>query len=275
MGQSSHTAVLLQGSVYVGGGFEGRSTEDAKDCYRLEVYNLTTNQWSTSPITTPYCWFAMTVLDDKLIIAGGETKSDEVTNKVLVLDRGQWKDFNEMPTARECATAAGYQSLLIVIGGLTKLGGKWTRLATTELLDTTNGCWYTCDDLPVPHQSLKIAVVYDTLYLLGGSVAGPKPSPQVFTASLDNLSSRQLKWKSVPDTPWCYSTPVVLYNKFLQTSEVCAFNPSTGLWKQIINIPEPMNYTGVVGMDDNSIMVLGGVTRQAEYSRSVWIGILE
>ena len=55
VGRSAHTAVLLGGSVYVGGGFEGRSINDYQVSYRLDVYNLTTNQWSSSPITTPYC----------------------------------------------------------------------------------------------------------------------------------------------------------------------------------------------------------------------------
>jgi len=50
---SAHTAVLLGGNVYVGGGFEGISAKDNQFCYRLEVYNLTTNQWNPSPITTP------------------------------------------------------------------------------------------------------------------------------------------------------------------------------------------------------------------------------
>ena len=95
-----HTAVLLGGSVYVGGGIEGRSINDNQHSYRLDVYNLTTNQWSSSPITTPYCHFALTVLDDKLVIAGGATKNGEVVKKVLVLNAGQWKDYSEMPTAR-------------------------------------------------------------------------------------------------------------------------------------------------------------------------------
>ena len=61
MRQSVHTAVLLGEVVYVGGGFEGRSVFDDQYCYRLDVYNLTTNQWSSSPIATPYCWFAMSL----------------------------------------------------------------------------------------------------------------------------------------------------------------------------------------------------------------------
>ena len=66
---NGHTAVLLGESVYVGGGFAGRSSNDEQDSYRIDVYNLTTNQWSSSPITTPYCAFAMTILDDKLVTA--------------------------------------------------------------------------------------------------------------------------------------------------------------------------------------------------------------
>jgi len=72
LGRSAHTAVLLHGSVYVGGGVQGINVNDYWNCYRLDVYDLTTKKWSTSPITTPHCWFAMTVLDNKLIIDGGE-----------------------------------------------------------------------------------------------------------------------------------------------------------------------------------------------------------
>ena len=207
-------------------------------------------------------------IDDKLIIAGGVTKSDEVTNKVLVLDGGQWKDYR---TARVCTAAVAYQSMLIVVGGETKVKGKWVVLPTTELLDTTNGCWYTCDDLPIPHLQLNVAFSFTILYLLGGNDQDGIPSPQVFTASLDNLSSHQLKWQSLPDTPWCYSAPVVLYNKFLltvggrlqydlnsQIAEVCAFNPSTGLWAQITNIPAARSFPAVVGVADDKVIILGG-----------------
>ena len=72
--RSAHTAVLLDGNIYVGGGFERSSDYYRRDCYELDVYSLTTNQWSSSPITTLYNHFAMTVLDDKLVIAGGRTK---------------------------------------------------------------------------------------------------------------------------------------------------------------------------------------------------------
>ena len=281
--RSAHTAVLLGGNVYVGGGLEGRSINDDQVSYRLDVYNLTTNQWSSSPITTPYRWFAMTVLDDKLVIAGGQTKNNETVKKVLVLNAGQWKDYSEMPSARSGATAVGYHSMLIVVGGGIKVKGKWTRVSTTELLDTTNGCWYTCNNLPSPHQQMKAAIMNDKLYLLGGVDKDFKLTPQVFVASLDTLSTHQLNWQSAPNTPWCGSTPVVLYNKFLltvggkqqsRTSEVNVFNPSTGLhWKKLTNIPAARSGPAVVGVAD-SIIVIGGMTdNNGEYSNTVWVGV--
>ena len=280
VGRNVHTAVLLGGVVYVGGGYEGASS-NLKNSFRLDVYNLTTNQWSPSPITTPYCWFAMTVLDDKLVTTGGRTKNNEVVKKVLVLNAGQWKDYSEMPTARFSATAVEYHSMLIVVGGGIKVEGKRTRVSTTELLDTTNGCWYTCNNLPSPHQQMKAVIMNDKLYLLGGFDKNGKLSPQVFVASLDTLSTHQLNWQSAQNIPWCISAPVVLYNKFLtvggkqqsRTSEVNIFNPSSGQWKHLTNIPAARSGLAVVGVADN-IIVIGGITDN-EYSNTVWIGVFE
>ena len=225
----------------------------------------------------------MTVLDDELVTAGGTTKNGEIVKKVLVLNAGQWKDYSEMPTARYGATAVGYHSMLIVVGGGMKLESKWTIISTTELLDTTNGCWYTCDNLPSPHQQMKAAIMNNKLYLLGGFDKDDKVSPQVFVASLDTLSTHQLNWQSAPNTPWCVSAPVALYNKFLLSvggwqqsyaSDVKIFDPSIGQWNHLTNIPAPKGGPAVVGVADN-IIVIGGVTENYEYSNTVWIGWFE
>ena len=290
VGRVSSTAVLLHGSVYVGSGYEGRSVNEFQTSYRLDVCNLSTNQWSPSPITTPYCAYAMTVLDGKLVTAGGVVSKDEVTNKILVLDAGQLKDYGEMPTARSCATAVGYHSILIIVGGKAKVNGKWTVISTVELMDTTNGHWYTCDDLPTPHYELQPAVVNNTLYLLGGGNSSRQPSLKVFSTPLEMLSTHQLKWQSLTDTPWIFSTPFGISNKFflavggrhpsdvtIQSSEIHALSPSTGLWELIANIPVPTSGPAVVGVDDNKIIVLGGSVgfKQRLFSTNVWISTFE
>ena len=78
----------------------------------------------------------MAILDGKLIAAWGVTPDDDVTNKVLVLDDGKWNDYNEVPTARSYATAVGYQTMLIIIGGKADIEGKITAVPYTELLNT-------------------------------------------------------------------------------------------------------------------------------------------
>ena len=285
---TAHTAVLLHGNVYVGGGseecFDAHHNNDYKNSYRLEIYNPTTNQWS-SPITTPYSWFAMTVLDGKLLIAGGINKDDKISKTVLVLNAGHWEDYSEMPSAKFQTTAVGYKSMLIIIGGTTEREGELVALSTIELLDTTNGFWYTCNSLPSPFYQLKAAVIDEKLYLLGG-FNDIDSSSQIIFASLDTISNNnyKLNWQSLPNSPWHYSSAAVLHKKFLltvggrkssditsQTREVCILNPSTGQWECITNIPEAKSLPAVVGMDDK-IVVIGGTDVNRKYSKNVWVG---
>ena len=55
----AHTPVLLHGSVYVVGGREGESPYSN----RLDIFDLTTNQWNIPPFIMPQDSVAMTVLD--------------------------------------------------------------------------------------------------------------------------------------------------------------------------------------------------------------------
>jgi len=251
------------------------------------VYNVTTNQWSQNPIITPSCDFAMTILNDKLFVIGGRYKNDEVIAKIFYLHAGQWKASDEMSTARFDATAVGYNSKLIVAGGTTRVKDKWVRLSTVELLDTTNR-WWTCANLPSPHAQLTGVVVKDTLYLLGGR-GQDGVSSQVFAASLSTLSTH-LKWQHVTDSPWCNSVPVVLYNCLLtvggkhqkdttrKTGEVCAFNPDTGIWRRMGELPEVRSRTAVVSVAENKMICIGGAIQQSSpqaFSDTVWIGTFD
>ena len=225
----------------------------------------------------------MTTLNSKLIIVGGHNRNEEITNEVLTLDGEQWKNYSKMPTGRILAAAVGYKSLLITIGGKIKSNDGWVSVGAVELLDTTNGRWYTCDDLPVPHCQLKVAIMKNTLYCLSGYSKCRKPSSLVFRSSLDDLSSHQLKWQSLPDTPCFFSAPVCLYNKFLLTvggirsykvNEIYAFNSTSRLWKQIASLPAARSFPSVVLVANNKLIVLGGITLLNEYSDTMWVGEL-
>ena len=276
VGCYGHTAVWLNGLVYVGSGNEIKG----KASYIINRYDPVNNSWS-SPINTSYCYFAMTTLNNNLLIAGGQNKHGKTTKQTLTKDGGQLKNYTKMNIARSHATATGHQGMLIITGGW---GDKNKILSSTELFDSSNGQWYMSNDLPQPHYLLKSVIVDNILYLLGGLKDGV--SPAVFTAPLNTLSRQQLKWYILQDTPWCTPAPVTVYgthlliigggkktgDKHLRTSDVYKLNKVSHSWEAIGHIPSARNVSAAVSTPDNKIIVIGGANDKAEYTNTVWIG---
>ena len=278
MGRIEHTAVWLNGLVYVGGGWE----TGWQSSYDINCYDPVNNSWS-SPINTPYCYFTMTTLNNILLIAGGNDKSNKRTNQILTMDAGQLKNYTKMITARSHATATGHQGMLIITGGMDDKGKK---LSSTELFDSSNGQWYVTNDLPQPHYWLQSVIVDNILYLLGGYNKDNKYSPAVFNAPLDTLSTHQLKWNTHQDTPWCASAPVSVYgthllivggvkkigDKYTRTSDVYKLNKVNHSWEAIGHIPSARNAPAAVSTADNRVIVIGGRNDKGEFTNTVWIG---
>ena len=55
---------------------------------------------------------------------------------------------------------------------------------------------------------------------------------------------------------------------------VCIFNPSTGQWKHLANIPAARYCVVAVGVAGN-ILLIGGMTKDGEFTNTVWIGVFE
>ena len=277
VGRYGHTAVWLNGLVYVGGGYKTGGAS-----YIINCCDPANNSWS-SPISTPYCLFAMTILNDNLLIAAGRDKSYKSTNQILTMDAGQLKNYTKMITARLYATATGHQGMLIITGGQDDKGKK---LSSTELFDSSNGQWYVTNDLPQPHDWLRSVIVDNILYLLGGIDKDYNNSPAVFTAPLDTLSRHQLKWNTLQDTPWCGSAPVSVYgthllivggfkeigDEFTCTSDVYKLNKVIHSWEAIGHIPSARRSPAAVSTADNRVIVIGGRNDKREFTNTVWIG---
>ena len=278
VGCAHHTAVWLNGLVYVGGGYEtgGRAS------YDINCYDPVNNSWS-SPINTPHGLFAMTTLNNKLLNAGGIDKKNKQTNQIITINAGQLKNYTKMITARLDATAIGHQGMLIITGGQ---DDKYKRLSSTEIFDSSNGQWYVTNDLPQPHSLLQSVIVDNILYLLGGFNKDGCSSPAVITAPLDTLSRHQLKWNTHQDTPWCCSTPVSVYgthllivggnkmirNKLIRTSDVYKLNKVSHSWEAIGHVPSARYSSAAVSTADNRVFVIGGGNDKGEYTNTVWIG---
>ena len=275
-----HTAVWLNGLVYVGGGLE----PGWKASYIINCYDPVNNSWSSS-INTTYCNFAMTTLNNKLVTAGGRDRSCMKIAQVFTQDAGQLKKYTKMITARSSATAAGHQGMLIITGG------RYDNnkiLSSTELFDSNNGQWYKCSDLPQPHSSLQSVIVDNILYVLGGGKGG-YDTPAVFTAPLDTLSTHQLKWNTHQDTPWWSSAPVSVNGTHLLivggykstggkvtfTSDIHKLNKVSHSWEAIGHIPSARSRAAAVSTADNRVIVIGGRNDKGWPTNTVWIGSCE
>ena len=276
VGRASHTAVWLNGLVYVGGG----NKDGVGGSYTINCYDPLKNSWS-SRINTPYCYSAITKLNNKLLIAGGKDKSSTKTNQILTMDDGQLKNYTKMTTPRSYTTAAGHQGMLIITGGV---DDKGKILSSTELFDSTNGQWYTCSDLPQPRNWLQSVIVDNILYLLGGLNKDFNSSPVVFSAPLNNLSKHQLKWNTYQDTSWCMSAPVSVNGTQLLvgggkgsicTSDVHKLNKVSHSWEAIGHIPSARRSLAAVSTADNIVIVIGGYNDKGKCTNTVWIGSCE
>ena len=282
VGRVGHTAVWLNGLVYVGGASQSGSIRKCIPSHTIDCYDPIKNLWS-SPIHTPYSYFAMTVLNDNLLIAGGQDRNKKGTKLILKLDAGLFENYTEMITARTLATAVGHQGMLIIAGGM---DNSCKEISYTDLFDSNNGQWYTCMDLPQPHCELQSVIVDNILYLVGGYKKDLTSSRAVFTAPLDTLSQHQLKWNTHQDTPWCWPAPMSVHDTHLLivgginwgvyqdvcTTDICKLNKISHEWEVIGNIPSKTYSSVAVSTADNKIIVIGGWNNRRQVTNVVWIG---
>ena len=264
--RAGHSAVVYNGAIYVGGGWYG----DDQYHYQVDIYHLNTNTWDS--IDTPHALFAMTVLMDKLVIAGGLTSSGRNTNNVIVLENNDFKDFTKMPTIRCRATAISHQSMMIVIGGYD--GSR--RIGTTELFDGMTSQWFKCDDLPQPLSHLQATIVGNTLFVMSGADAANSPSKAVYSTSLNSLSSHQLSWERLQDSPLPCVASVTLGNKYLlivggRSRSKTVYVLKDGSWKVIGTLLFVQYYLAAVNLG-NKIFVIAGKNYDTSIGNVVSIG---
>ena len=269
MARHRHAAVFFNGMIYVGGGWS-KVNDKIQYPHTLDMYRLNTNSWNT--IDTPHKSFAITVLTNKVVIVGGvKTNDNMVTNNVLVLESDQWKDYTKMPTARLGSTAFSYQSMMIVMGGVEHTD----TISTTELFDETTGQWFKCDDLPQPLRYPHSVIVGNMVILSRGITEDNNALGAVYTAPLDTLSSHQVKWQYLKETPFTSAAAGSLNNKYLLAASdknIYVLDTTTTMceWMTIASLPVQINNTAVVCYDNSRLVIIGGYRKKS--INEVWIG---
>jgi len=281
VGQSAHTAVFLDGKIYIGGGEKSY----LEPHYQIDVYNVGNDSWSSS-VSTENCYFALTSLNKHLLIVGGKDHNGKVTNRIFTLNNDLLNEYTKMKRPRCCAMAIGHHAVLLIVGG--KVGVE--VLASTELFDSATKQWYICDNLPQPHYWLQSVVVNNTVYVLGGFDEHGHYSSLVYTTTLNTPSVHKLKWSIENNTPWCRSTPAVVFGThillfggvksttkgYVCSNSIYMLNMTSHSWEQVGYTPLGTDAPSVINIADDKVVVIGGVIYDGKaeiYTDTVWIGL--
>ena len=270
-------AVVIRGKVYVGG---GTTIKDDDTCIILQ-YSRSEDKWSTLP-PAPVGWFGMIELNGQLVIVGGRTRQNAVTNKTHAFydSTQKWEEsisVPPMPTARDFPAVFSLPSCLVVVGGRDHLS---RNLSAVEIFMFQTSQWHKASRAPNRLYYMTTTVVNNKCFLaecnstkvyqlsvsLQPTNAGSSLNPQVIT-----------EWNSLPDLTYRYSAldsfkgRVLVFNPI---TTILSFSPITNTWKNFGDQPEPRCFSTTAILPTNEILVMGGGKEKSyatqPYNNSVW-----
>ena len=192
-------AVIVKDKVFVTGDY-GQLHPQGKELKTFlksleglnEVHCLHTGRYQCDRIASPVVLGALANVNGRcVLVSGANSVGSTLTGNVYALcDKGShdlWKEFSKpLPTPRILTSACWYiDRRLIICGGFNFNRGKESGLLeavnVVEVLDTTNGDWYSLPEESCPSFStiLCCAVVGEELYVVG--------SDQVIKTSCNNF----------------------------------------------------------------------------------------
>ena len=230
-------AVVIGGKVYIGGGnAEGTY-------YKVLEYTIRGGQWRE--IETPVRYFGVAVVNNQLIIIGGDLGAGNDTDQVWVLgsDANTWRQpFPAMPTARQWPSAVGYKRWVLVVGGDEK--------KNVEVLDTVSKKWYTAAPLPSGAFHPSLAVIQDTLYVIWEESAICISIPMLISHAMSKSAAssdpRTIEWQLLSHTITKDPTATSFHGFLLAvgawyspSSTIAMYLPQTEQWLTVARLPTP------------------------------------
>ncbi len=260
-------SVVIGDTVYVGGG-------SADNDHRYVVMKLKKDRWTKLPEYTTY-WFAMTSLDNRLVLVGGcDPKNKKRTNQIGIIESGEWiHPYPPMNIARSSSIAASFNNHIIVAGGR----DDKECTSSVEVLDVASRRWYIAQSLPNPRSELKSALIGNTLYLMGGWGRTAKTVHHVdlnelIAKALSNLDTPTL-WQMIEDTPLECSAPLSIGRSLLAiggeavggedngrnpSSSIHLYQPDTRRWVKVGDLPTARFCCTCSVLPSGEVIVAGG-----------------
>lgn len=282
----------LAGKVYV-------SIKGSQCAYlNALVYVTREDRWHELP-ALPHARFSLCTIPSKnqLLAVGGLQIINgivNVSNSIFSWNEStnSWaNDYPDMPTSRWSSAAVGYESTVVVAGGVTHLE-PFTITRAVEVLhvgeSATDTYWSVVERLPhIVYEAIPL-IVNDKIYIATGNDRGKGGSTcSVISASLPELLQSSTAtgnvggqvWNKIPDMPYC-SYAINHYGGYLITftgdcmvelpdedNAVCKlvplmhlYNPDTDSWDYIDNVTHGYYLGRSVHLTANKIFFIGGLT---------------
>ena len=285
-------SVVVEGTVYVGGGFAGPGSDND---YIVMTYYVSTGKWATLPSYGTRT-FAMTSINNQLVLVGG-CEHGGVSSKLVGVwdaDNKQWTHpYPEMHIARTSCSAVVYNEWLVVAGGLPTT--YEFVLSSVEVMNIESKQWYAGPRTCIPWYLMKTAIVGDECFFMSG-FTGKKlfsaiPSTNVYSVSLSCLISKIQSgktygqaWKEISGLQTTYSTPLSIRGSLLAVggrdnhrnavTAIHLYKPDTGEWAKVGDLPTPRYYCSCTLLNPvREILVFGGLN--AKYIKTMDIALFK
>jgi len=155
-------AVVLDGKLYVIGGFSGTTNLPVADVY---VYDLATKQWSeAAPLPAPRGGHAAVVLGGKIhVLGGGNSVSTIADHSVYDPATDSWSAAAPLPRAEGSPAGVAFGGKLYAIGGRS----GFSDYGAVYVYDPQRDSWSTAPAIP-PRGTAGAVVYRSAVYLFGG-----------------------------------------------------------------------------------------------------------
>jgi len=159
----------------IGGRIELESSSISEKSAQVEIYDPVTDTWTFgSPIPMAVAGYSSAVLDGKIYVISGVSAGSTYTNLTQIYDpkKDEWSFGPPIPMSVTAAVAdvtTGKKAAkaIYVFGGCNStypLNGQYTN----QVYFSETNLWSMAASLPVDRAGSAVAVINDTLYVMGG-----------------------------------------------------------------------------------------------------------
>ncbi len=271
-------STLITSTLYMGG---GQNTADQGVRNQVLAINCTHISIGKLP-KCPVIQFGLGNIGGKLLAIGGRKAEGESTKLIYVFDSDahEWKESTipalPKPRARVCVvsqTEDESSACIAACGGMFINGTNKVPTDLVEVYHKDSPHWTTVTSLPRSRAALRMTILHNTVYLLGGYEDLSQESMRdCFSIPTGNLfhDSQEIVWNTLPELPSRSATPAHICSTLLaiggkttinsRTSKtsIHAYNPNLRKWVQIADLPMGLTDATAAALPCGKVLIVGG-----------------